>query len=207
MDLHLLDSVTASFYSFDRSYNTTTKAVDVKFAKYSTAGVINWATSAQFTKCENFRPLITKKETFTLPVQIVNTLGQQRFNIEDKIKTAVATQMDSATIGWTQDNNYVSTYSPIRICPLSIPGSVLLHEIMHVNKEFPCRVIGFNRPSIVLIKSADGSIVTKITPDGIIITNKMITEIVQLEPPNILQSGTQDYIGGEAFYGNINPSV
>ena len=207
LDLHLLDSVTASFYSFDRSYNTTTKAVDVKFAKYSTAGVINWATSAQFTKCENFRPLITKKETFTLPVQIVNTLGQQRFNIEDKIKTAVATQMDSATIGWTQDNNYVSTYSPIRICPLSIPGSVLLHEIMHVNKEFPCRVIGFNRPSIVLIKSADGSTVTKITPDGIIITNKMITEIVQLEPPNILQSGTQDYIGGEAFYGNINPSV
>ena len=207
LDLHLLDSVVASFYSFDRSYNTTTKAVDVKFAKYSTSGVINWATNEQFTKCENFRPLITKKETFTLPVQIVNTLGQQRFNIEDKIKTAVATQMDSATIGWTEDPDYVTTYSPIRICPLSIPGSVLLHEIMHVNKEFPCRVIGFNRPSIVLIKSADGSTVTKITPDGIIITNKMITEIVQLEPPNILQPGTQSYIGGEAFYGNINPSV
>jgi hypothetical protein len=206
LDLNLLDSVVASFYSFDRSYNTTTKTVDVKFAKYSTAGVINWATSEQFTKCENFRPLITKKETFTLPVQIVNTLTRQRFNVEDLIKTAVNQAMTSTTIGWTEDPDYVPTYSPTRICPLSIPGSVLLHEIMHVNKEVPCRVIGFNRPSIVLIKSADGSTVTKITPDGIIITNKMITEILQLEPTNFLPPGTQDYIGGEAFYGNINPS-
>ena len=207
LDLHLLDSVVASFYSFARSYNTTNKTVDVKFVKYSTSGVINWATSDQFNKCENFRPLITKKETFTLPVQIVNQLTEIRFNVEDLIKTAVDTKMAlaSTTISWTKDTNYVSTHAPIRICPLSIKGSVLLHEIIQVNKEFPCRVIGFNRPSIVLIKSADGSIVTKITPDGILSSYKIITEILQLEPTNILSPGTQLDIGIEAFIGNINP--
>ena len=83
----------------------------------------------------------------------------------------------------------------------------MLHEIIQVNKEFPCRVIGFNRPSIVLIKSADGSIVTKITPDGILSSNKIITEILQLEPTNNLSPGTQLDIGIEAFIENINPQL
>ena len=72
--------------------------------------------------------------------------------------------------------------------------------------NFTLKIIGFTRPSLILIKSADGSTVTKISPDGMLFTVKLITQEVQLEPKITLPSGTLPNLNVEQFVGNINPS-
>ena len=209
LDLNLLDSVVASYYSMDRSYDSGNDKVNVNFYKYSSIEGINWATSEQFSKSENFRPLIVRKEKYILPVSISNVLTKERFDINELIKAKVVTELqnNSTTIRWEIDTSYTpSTPSPLRLCPLSINGSKFLHSILQVNKDFTLKIIGFTRPSLILIKSADGSTVTKISPDGMLFTVKLITQEVQLEPKITLPSGTLPNLNVEQFVGNINPS-
>jgi hypothetical protein len=211
LDLNLLDSVVASYYSMDRSYDSENDKVNVNFYKYSSIEGINWATSEQFSKSENFRPLIVKKEKYILPVSISNVLTEERFDINELIKAKVVTELQNinTTITWVGDTSYTPSTpspSPLRLCPLSINGSKFLHSILQVNKDFTLKIIGFTRPSLILIKSADGSTVTKISPDGMLFTVKLITQEVQLEPKITLPSGTLPNLNVEQFVGNINPS-
>ena len=209
LDLNLLDSVVASYYSMDRSYDSGNDKVNVNFYKYSSIEGINWATSEQFSKSENFRPLIVKKEKYILPVSISNVLTDKRIDINELIKEKVVTELqnNNTTITWVGDTSYTPpTPSPLRLCPLSINGSKFLHSILQVNKDFTLKIIGFTRPSLILIKSADGSTVTKISPDGMLFTVKLITQEVQLEPKITLPSGTLPNLNVEQFVGNINPS-
>jgi hypothetical protein len=205
LNLYLFDSVNVNYYSIERNYNTESNKVDVTFSKYSSPEVMSWEQNENFTKIENFMPLIDKRESFTISVSIEYVLSNDRINIDTLIKEKVVAILSSNTsqVVWVPDASFEEQSAPIRLMPLTINGSLFLHSILQVTGVNPCRIIGFNRPDIMRKMSADGGILTKITADGVLHTVKLTTNEISLKPIIKIPTGNTYDIGREFFTDNI----